>query len=433
MAFSRMTSSAYFDLPAVLDRESYKSDLTGEECSEESYAMVKKVVAYFRLKNQRDYHDLYLSTDSLALADVMETMRQKWYDSFDVDVCHYITLASASYSTMLKMTNKDIELLTERQRPLMNDIIKNLRGGVCCIFQPYARANNWRCLPVELPEELEKYRSLHNLVREQDWLRGLTTEEKKKSILELIPSKYLEWMKENGYNPLEPTTWIAYVDANSLYPTVMTKALPCSNFREVELPSSVDARLKFLHEELMTNKDEKTGFFVKVTYHVPDELRDGMDYAPVCKRVVDQEELSPYQRKLFKKFKPAAGKFEKLFPFLGEHRETLHHIELLRMYIGMGVVVSEVHSVWTFDQEPWMAGHVRTLTDARAATDDRIVKQVFKMSANTLFGKTCTDPLKQKSYIPHWDPKTFMKAAASSETFDVIYNNDEEGFFGLTL
>jgi hypothetical protein len=430
MAFSRLTSSAYFSLPAVLDKGSYKNDLSGEECTDEDYALIQHIVGYFGLQNQGDYHDLYLYTDILALADVVEAMRDRWYDRYRIDLIHSVTMASASYQTLLKASGAQVELLTEPHRDLMDAILQNIRGGVSCIFQPYAKANNWRCLPKDLPPALQKYRSLHEQVREKEILRGTN----KEHIDELLPREYSDWCVVNGYDPRAPTTWIAYVDANSLYPTVMTKPLPIRSFCPVDLPATAEARLELLHTHYLRNYncENQQGFFVEVTYNVPPALHDFFDYAPVCKRVVEMDELSEYQQELTKKFRKNAPRTPKLFPFLGEQRQVLHHIDLLKYMVEIGVEVTDVHRMWSFQQEAWMASHVREMTNARAESDDPVEKQLLKISVNSLYGKTGQDPLKHRTMKPHYDSETFERAAARSSDFTVFYNNEEDGFFGLT-
>jgi hypothetical protein len=433
MAFSKLTSPAYFGLDAVLPQEAYKDSLKGKACSDESYALIKHIVQYFDLKNQGEYHDLYLYTDTLALADVVEAMRARWHQRFEIDIVHSVTMPSASYQTMLKATNAEVELLTENNRPLMDALIKNIRGGVSCIFQPYGKANNWRCLPKSLPPHLEKYASLHEQVREKDFLRGV--EKRGQKIDEILPPKYINWCIANGYDPREETRWILYVDANSLYPTVMTGSLPLRAFCPVDVPqSSREDRLEFLKLLLKNYRPEnQQGFFIEVTYHVPEHLHDFFDYAPVAKRPVEEEELSLYQRELIAKFrKKSAAKTSKLFPYLGEHRQVLHQIDLLQYYVELGVEVTEVHRAWSFEQAPWMASHVRTLTTERAASKDPVVKQMLKISANSLYGKTGQDPLKHRSMTPHYSKDSFAKASAKASDYEVIYDDDGDGFFGLT-
>ena len=57
--YTAMTDHSYWLLPAVLPKEAYDSELTGE-CSDDDYELVKIVCRYFDIQNQEQYNDLYL-------------------------------------------------------------------------------------------------------------------------------------------------------------------------------------------------------------------------------------------------------------------------------------------------------------------------------------------------------------------------------------
>lgn len=432
MSYKSITSEDYFNLPAVLERSAYDDDLNETPCSDEAYALVHKVVRTFGLQNQGDYHDLYLYTDVLALADVMNAMRDAWHRRFGLDMAHYVTLASCSYDSMLKMTNAKIELINENNggHEFMDKINANIRGGVCCIFQPYAKANNWTALPAKLPEGLSRYETLHDQVRNKHFLSGVN----RASVDELLPEKYKHWMVENGYNPHEPTTWIMYVDANSLYPTVMSEALPVSGYNKMDLPDTVEARLELLSTLVKSyRRTSSTGYFVEVTYHVPEELHDFFDFAPIVKREVDRRELSKYQQDLYEQY-GSKVKTTKLFPFLGEQRCTMHHIEHLQFLIELGVKVTDVHTLWSFRQRAWMKNYIKDLTKMRCESTDEVERQVCKIAMNSLYGKTCQDKMKQRQMKAHFDSESFANASAKAVDFThMMYNDDDEGFFGFTI
>ncbi len=210
MAYTSIVNNEYFSLPAVLPKDAYDNDLAEEACTDKEYDLVHTVVKHFDMKNQGDYHDLYLWTDVLALADCMESMRRGWRQHCGLDLLKSITLPSASYQAMLKMTKVRLELICDGAgagMPLMEALNSNIRGGASCIFQPYAAANNPRVLP-KYPEKPIIPQEVHERIR-----KGHNT------IWEELPAEYIEWCRKEGYNWEEELSWIIYIDANSLYPT----------------------------------------------------------------------------------------------------------------------------------------------------------------------------------------------------------------------
>ena len=178
------------------------------------------------------------------------------------------------------------------------------------------------------------------------------------------------------------------------------------------------------------------GYFVEVTYHVPESHHDQLDFPPVAKKRVTPDELSDYQKTTLTSVYgegATTGQTAKLVPFLGEHREVMHHIALLKYYVEeMGVVITEVHRVWSFRQSSWMGECVKKMSSDRAASTDEVTKQVLKLGQNSLYGKLCQDKLKQKSYAPFTDREKFAKAASKAPDFE-IFNllADGGGFLGL--
>ncbi len=427
MAYSSIDSPEYFELPAVLNREAYNDDLRNVDCSEERYELVKKAVEFFSLRDQGEYHDLYLYTDFLALADCMESMRRRWFRRFGLDMVHNVTMPSASFQAMFKMTDAKVKLVTDNcgGKRYMDLINKNIRGGLSCIFQPYAKANNWTVVPGILPERLSQHKQLHHDVRNRHVLASMTPE----SINELLPSDYRQWIVENGFDPAEETSWIAYVDANSLYPTVMSQNLPVSNYQELELAPCIADRLEFLNALVKTYRpDGRTGYHIEATYHVPEHLHDYFDLAPIAKRKVRFDELSPHQRDVIKMSAPSRLEGVKLFPFLGEIRECLHTIDMLQYLMELGVVVTDVHSIWTFQQTPWLRNYIKSLAQSRAQTDNGVEKQLIKIVMNSLYGKFCQDKLKQRQWVPFTSVEAYEKAAARCGDYDIVMR---EPFLGL--
>ena len=60
-----------------------------------------------------DYHDLYLKTDVLLLADVFEKFINRCLEYYRLDPCHCLSSPGLSWDAMLKMTDIELELISD--------------------------------------------------------------------------------------------------------------------------------------------------------------------------------------------------------------------------------------------------------------------------------------------------------------------------------
>ena len=70
-----MNSFEKFKETQLPSRESFYGKLNKTHISDRDYTQAIKVWKKFNIKNLGEYHDLYLKTDVLLLADVFETFR----------------------------------------------------------------------------------------------------------------------------------------------------------------------------------------------------------------------------------------------------------------------------------------------------------------------------------------------------------------------
>ena len=159
-------------------KEEFYSILNDEHISDEDYEHAQDVWNTFSLKNMGEYHDLYLASDILLLADVFENFRKTCLEYYKLDPCHYFTSPGLSWDAMLKMTDVKLELMTDID--MFQFIEKGMRGGISCIANRYGKANN-------------------------------------------------KYMKE--YDEKAPSKYIMYLDANNLYGWAMSQYLPTGGFR----------------------------------------------------------------------------------------------------------------------------------------------------------------------------------------------------------
>ena len=164
------------ELPPI---EKFYSHLNGEGISEEDYQHARTVWEEFNIETMEGYHDLYLKSDVLLLADVFENFRNVCLHHYKLDPAWYYTSPGLAWDAALKITGVELELLTDPDMLLM--IEKGVRGGISTITKRYAKANN-------------------------------------------------KYMGED-YDPCQPSKYIAYLDANNLYGWAMSKPLPTGGFK----------------------------------------------------------------------------------------------------------------------------------------------------------------------------------------------------------
>ena len=161
-----------FDEKLLPSKESFYSNLNMENIN---------VFKRFKLKNLGEYHDLYLQSDTLLLADVFENFRNTCLKVYELDPAHFLSLPGLAWQACLKKTNIKLELLTDYDMLLM--VEEGIRGGICHSIYRYVKANN----------------------------------------------KYM-----NNYDKNEESSYIQYLDANNLYGWAMSQKLPVNNFKWVE-------------------------------------------------------------------------------------------------------------------------------------------------------------------------------------------------------
>ena len=65
-----------FDETLLPDKNTFYSELCLEDITDKDYTHAQKVFEEFKLKNQSDYHDLYVQSDSLFYVDVLNTLER---------------------------------------------------------------------------------------------------------------------------------------------------------------------------------------------------------------------------------------------------------------------------------------------------------------------------------------------------------------------
>ena len=109
--YDYMDSFDRFTENKLPNKGDFYSILNDEHISDEQYTHAIKVWNTFKLYNMGEYHDLYLKSDILLLADVFENFRNTCMQYYKLDPCHYFTSPGLSWDAVLKMTKIELDLV----------------------------------------------------------------------------------------------------------------------------------------------------------------------------------------------------------------------------------------------------------------------------------------------------------------------------------
>ena len=179
-----------FNETSIPSKESFYSKLTMENISETDYRHANNVFKTLKRNNLGDFHDLYVQSDTLLLADVFENFRKTCIKTYELDPAHFISLPELAWQACLKKTGVELELLTDYDMLLM--IEEGIRGGICHAVHRYAKANN-------------------------------------------------EYMK--NYDKSKDSSYIQHLYTNNLYGAAMSEKLPINGFKWVNDISGINEKL----------------------------------------------------------------------------------------------------------------------------------------------------------------------------------------------
>ena len=211
-------------------REAFYSKLSGRGISEKNYKHVLNVWHTFKMKTFKDYHELYNETDVLLLADVFENFRDLCLKIYGLDPVYYFTAPGLAWDACLKMTDIDLELLSDPDMLLMFE--KGIRGGISMISNRYGKANN----------------------------------------------KYMK----KGFNRNKLKKYLMYLDANNLYGCAMSMKLPTHGFKWL-----TSGEMEKLFNNQVVQVWEKTPCILEVDLEYPEKLHDLHNDYPFCPERVE--------------------------------------------------------------------------------------------------------------------------------------------------
>ena len=110
--YEYMDSFKKFSEDTSPDRCEFYSSLKDECISEKDYLHAVTVWDVFKMNTMGDYHDLYLKTDILLLADVFQKFISTCLEYYRLDPCHYFSSPGLS----LDRLSNFLQHINERTR-----------------------------------------------------------------------------------------------------------------------------------------------------------------------------------------------------------------------------------------------------------------------------------------------------------------------------
>ena len=222
--YEYMNSEEKFKDKELPPRKAFYSKLSGRGITKTDYKHAWNVWNTFNMKTLKDYHDLYNETDVLILADVFENFRDLCLKIYELDPVYYYTAPGLSWDACLKMTDIQLELLSDPDMLLMFE--KGIRGGISIISNRYGEANN----------------------------------------------KYMK-----SFNRKKLKKFLVYLDANNLYGFAMSMKLPTHGFKWL-----TSGEMENLYKNQIVQVWEKTPCILEVDLEYPKESHDLHNDYPFC-------------------------------------------------------------------------------------------------------------------------------------------------------
>ena len=116
--------------------------MTRSHISDEEYKTAREIWKAFEMKNMCQYMETYCTCDTLLLAEIFETFRTECLINFEIDPCHFISLPGFAFQSFLKVTNANLEYITDPD--LYEMLSENLRGGHSFSSQRYEESTEFK-------------------------------------------------------------------------------------------------------------------------------------------------------------------------------------------------------------------------------------------------------------------------------------------------
>jgi len=355
--YDYVSDESKFNDTTLPPKSAFYNRLTDEDISDDEYERAQKIWSHFSMTSLRQYHDFYLTLDVLLLADVFEKFRRTMLKSHGLDCLHFPSLPSMTWQMALKVTGVELELVTDSNIYLM--IESAIRGGLSFVSQRHAKAN--------------------------------------------FPGMY-------NYRSDLPTSFLLYLDCNSLYSTCQTYSLPVGDFKFLSERELAD------FDVASVSADSETGYFVECDLRYPAHLHDAHNAYPLAPEHlrIDEEMLSDTLRWMMDEIGVVHKPCTKLVSNLCDKSNYVAHYRCLQFYLKHGLELTKIHRVVSFAQRPFMQPFIKYCNEGRKNAESDFESGLYKLLANAFYGKTVENIRKRTNVRLISDPDKFVRAVGKA-------------------
>ena len=331
--------------------EFFANDLEGETaCKPAVYEKAQRLWALGEAKWEArgarwdlgEFAKLYCALDVTLLSDIGTEYRNSTYAAEQIDPLHFLTFSSCQRQVMLKYATDPISLYTKADLDVALLLRKEMRGGITHVGRKTSTANNRYC---------------------------------------------------PGYDPTREAVWNAYVDHNSLYPTIMADLLPYT-VPQLQMGDWTVRRIMGLPDE------GEYGYNIRYSAHFPRATHDFFrQIAPLMEKCeLADAQLSPHTKA--QRERGGLGTVSGATRLLGtllDKPDITSDFRVFKWLVSKGMEVPKIHGVYRFKQSKWMEPFITKCVKARSEATSEVIKQQEKDAMTSQFGKTMQDPMKQRT------------------------------------
>ena len=366
-------------------------DLSHKYMSDEDYNHMKLLWTTFDIKNWGEYYEMYNLLDTTLLADAFESQRNSTLKEFGVDCVHYLTAPQMTYDMFLKITmNADTsryDQLGDKWSQYMMKIGEN-RVSVASkqtlseaqLKQIYIDRMNTFIADggIRIPSKGDK----DVFLKVHDNLRGGITQ---------ITKRYAYAPVDPNNKQYKPDTRLFYLDANNLYGGTMMRMMPYDLTK-----GSLKSEWNLINKHGPTawvnslGTYDQYGYLIECDINLDKKFYDKFndlpffpthrtgEYSPAMKQKAKESGVEDMIKE---------NKTKKLICDLCPKHHYFVHYSMLQLALQQGYTLTKIHHIYKFKQAPFIFEYVNHLSEMRAQASSAVLKNLFKLFANSIYGK----------------------------------------------